>query len=497
MKKILCSTVMVLASISSFELSFAQNADLDKANKLYNAGDYAASESYFVKGAENAPAQSQMFVAQQYVFGMFGDVDKAKAAYWYGKAANQGDTLGMKSLAVMLANGDGVAMDKKAALQWLERAKAAGDTSVDLMIAELKQHIPAATPPMPTQSSAQSVPQSTTGWEDFENEDYAAAFPKLLILADGGDAKAQGIIGMMYLYGEGVSTDYTKALKYLEAGAASMDIDAIEALGDMYGEGEGVPKDMSKARQWFTQGAMMGSEYSRNWLEVNSEETVATIASSPQNTKGLAGKVGILRSVYPFSKAQAESIENECTGLDDEMRQSGETSDLRVKLAAALSCSLNLSELLRMQKENEADFKARGSDGTLDRFNLILNLTQANGRTVTRYSKALNHGNSGNLKVDPILCGLTTHWAYVSEQSDLLGRFFDREQDTHSKIEGWAKEWCDLVPGPVLDEFETIYTFVTNTHKNNPGMFDPGVAKVLANLAAAGHAPSQSYLDKN
>lgn len=500
MKKILCTALFVSASILPFGLTFAQNADLDKANELYNAGDYAASESYFVRGAENGPAQSQMFVAQQYVYGMFGDIDKAKAAYWYEKAAEQGDTLGMKSLAVMLAKGDGVAMDKPGALQWLQRAKAGGDTSVDEMIAELQQQIPTATPTAPTQQ----VAQRTNGYEDFENGDYAAAFPKLIGLAEGGEPNVQRMVGWLYLYGEGTTPDPDKGVEYLEAAADQMDIEAMTDLGLIYDYGEGVAEDKIQARKWYTQAALMGSEDAQLWLDANPAQSTyvppapaqaAPVQAKPKTLKDMAGP---LRTVYPFSEAGADEIVNECMSMSDAMTELGDRANQAHKVAAALGCAVNLSEFIRMEDKNESYFKSTGSDGSLEKFAMILDMTELYGEATQTYIRALNHGNDGKAMVTNVSCGLANQWAIYSEMASNISTLGDGSgKDYHSGPQKFAEEWCAAANGPKLDDKGSLYTFAVRTHELNPGVFDPGVAKILANLAAAGHAPSKVYLDNN
>ena len=50
------------------------------------------------------------------------DRDYAAALKWYRKAADLGDTNSMLSLAVLYAEGQGVAKDKRMAADWLRRA---------------------------------------------------------------------------------------------------------------------------------------------------------------------------------------------------------------------------------------------------------------------------------------------------------------------------------------------------------------------------------------
>lgn len=60
-------------------------------------------------------------------------------------------------------------------------------------------------------------------------------------------ARAAGCLGRLYLRGEGVDTDYTKALEWFKRGITAGDASSQYGLGLMYLEGLGVSKDVSKA----------------------------------------------------------------------------------------------------------------------------------------------------------------------------------------------------------------------------------------------------------
>ena len=53
--------------------------------------------------------------------------DQKKAAEWYLKAAEQGDSDAQYNLGAMYYDGKGVKKDRKKAAQWLSKAAAQGD----------------------------------------------------------------------------------------------------------------------------------------------------------------------------------------------------------------------------------------------------------------------------------------------------------------------------------------------------------------------------------
>lgn len=69
-------------------------------------------------------ADAQFSLAQR--FGAGSHVDHAQASQWYRKAAEQGHCAAQFHLALMYAQGKGVARDETAALLWLRRAAEAG-----------------------------------------------------------------------------------------------------------------------------------------------------------------------------------------------------------------------------------------------------------------------------------------------------------------------------------------------------------------------------------
>jgi TPR repeat protein len=64
--------------------------------------------------------------------------DYAIAAYWYERAAEQGDTGAAYILASMYEQGDGVPQDEQRALRWYVEASADGEPAARIKAEELK-----------------------------------------------------------------------------------------------------------------------------------------------------------------------------------------------------------------------------------------------------------------------------------------------------------------------------------------------------------------------
>ncbi|EHD14768.1 sel1 domain protein, repeat-containing protein [Commensalibacter intestini A911] len=78
--------------------------------------------------------------------------------------------------------------------------------------------------------------------------------------AEAGDLKAQLTLAGMYYTGNGVSQDYSQALKCFTKAADQGYANAQYNLGVMYRDGQGVSQDYSQALKYFTLAANQGNE---------------------------------------------------------------------------------------------------------------------------------------------------------------------------------------------------------------------------------------------
>ena len=85
-----------------------------------------------------------------------------------------------------------------------------------------------------------------------------AAFEEWFPLAQAGDARAQTMIGQMYLHGDGVIQDYVSALNWNILAAVKGVGVAQTNLGWMYANGKGVDTDYVKAVKWYRSAADQG-----------------------------------------------------------------------------------------------------------------------------------------------------------------------------------------------------------------------------------------------
>ena len=91
-----------------------------------------------------------------------------------------------------------------------------------------------------------------------EHSPAAQALADLRASAEAGDAKAQFILGGMYVIGVGVPQDTAEAVAWYRRAAEQGDARAQYNLGGMYRKGRGVPQDAAGAIAWYRRAAEQG-----------------------------------------------------------------------------------------------------------------------------------------------------------------------------------------------------------------------------------------------
>jgi TPR repeat protein len=93
-------------------------------------------------------------------------------------------------------------------------------------------------------------PQSTTRGDADELD-----IPSLRIRAEGGEAEAQYLLGVMYFTGRSLPQDYKEAYRWARPAADQGEARAQFVLGLMYEAGQAVPQDYMQAHIWYNLAA--------------------------------------------------------------------------------------------------------------------------------------------------------------------------------------------------------------------------------------------------
>jgi localization factor PodJL len=141
-----------------------------------------------------------------------------------------------------------------------------------VVLAPLQQQVvkPAPIHAVPQQSAAQTTaPQQAAAQVTAPPQATAVpALDRLTALANGGNAKAELIVGLKYLDGDGVQQNEAQAAKWLERAAESGEPVAQYRMGTLYERGKGLAADPVKATHWYQAAAMQGNRKAMHNLAV-------------------------------------------------------------------------------------------------------------------------------------------------------------------------------------------------------------------------------------
>lgn len=104
----------------------AARADFAAGAEAYDGGDYQAAFREWMSLARAGDATAQTAIAGMYRFGEGRDVDPARAAVWYRRAAENGEPVAQMNLGEMYLLGLGVGRDPVRAYLWLSLAARQG-----------------------------------------------------------------------------------------------------------------------------------------------------------------------------------------------------------------------------------------------------------------------------------------------------------------------------------------------------------------------------------
>ena len=110
----------------------------------------------------------------------------------------------------------------------------------------------------------------------------SADLTRIQSLANSGDPRAQLIMGLYDLRGEGDHMKTAQAAKWLELAAAQGEPVAQYRLGTLYAKGVGVPADATKAFHWYEAAAKSGNRKAMQNLALDCVQGVGTARNLPQ-----------------------------------------------------------------------------------------------------------------------------------------------------------------------------------------------------------------------
>lgn len=112
--------------------------------------------------------------------------------------------------------------------------------------------------------SSPALADFDTALTAFKKGNFTEAFKQLQPLEQQGDPRAQLLLGVMYLGGDGVKRNYETAARWFRKSAEQGDETAAYKLGLLYERGKGVPRDMSQAAHMYrcaAEGSQTEAQY--------------------------------------------------------------------------------------------------------------------------------------------------------------------------------------------------------------------------------------------
>lgn len=223
-------TMTVATRGDDWETSMSPEECHASGENLLKEGKYVEALQWFEKAADCSYAPAMYNAANIYRRGLGVAQNYPRARELYQRSSDLGYALSQTNLGVMYNNGEGMPKNPEMAMYWYHQAASQGERSAC----------------------------HNLGMIYLGKNDFASGVKYLKEAASLGLADSQCAIGLMYLYGSGVSTNLQEASRWLVAAAEQGLANAQYYVGLLYQEGAGVSKDYSKAAEWYRKAADQG-----------------------------------------------------------------------------------------------------------------------------------------------------------------------------------------------------------------------------------------------
>jgi TPR repeat protein len=254
-----------------------------KLGEMFSKGEIVRQSKpqaayWYQKAAENGNVLGQYIIGWMYDYGLDVSENDFQAFYWYKKAAEQGNVESQAKLGQMYNYGRGVLKNDFQAFYWYKKAAEQGNTDVQFSLGLMYDYGRGVSENdfqafywyKKDAEQGNYVAQYIIGrmYDDGEgvSENDFQAFYWFKKAAEQGYADGQVNLGRMYNYGRGVSENDFQAFYWFKKSAEQNNAYGQNNLGVMYNYGQGVGKDYSQAFYWFKKSAEQNNAYGQNNL---------------------------------------------------------------------------------------------------------------------------------------------------------------------------------------------------------------------------------------
>jgi len=201
-------------------------------------------------------ARAETCLGFVYSQGMAGiPQDQAKAALWFRRAADQGDSVARCALGRLFRSGEGVGKDLTEARRWFRLAAQQGEPSAQFLLGEMSA-LGDGTAPDPAEAAAwyrkaaqqgHELAALRLGWAydlgSGVEQNLSEAATWYLIAARKGNSEAQCRLGRIAEIGKGLPHDFRVAAHWYGLAADQAHSEALWRLGLLYRDGDGLVRD--------------------------------------------------------------------------------------------------------------------------------------------------------------------------------------------------------------------------------------------------------------
>jgi len=207
----------------------------------YADGNYGTALKLIEPHAESGNVTAQMMLAEIYITGKAGIVDKEQGVKWLQKAADQGDVKAQSMMGTRYLNGTGVEQSDEKAVTYLKMAAKEGNARANLQMGLLYEHGKAVEKNL--DASARFYYRAAV----IGDKEGVTRLTKLVNMEVLG---ASAYLGMLHLKGHSVTQDPGKAFALVHKDAEGGHPYAQYIISEAYGVGQGAERDVEKAYMW-------------------------------------------------------------------------------------------------------------------------------------------------------------------------------------------------------------------------------------------------------
>ncbi len=231
--------LFLILTLSIFPVYSSFSADLESAEKSYDAGEYEDAFIQFLELAEKGDVEAQFWIGYLFQDGEGVAKDLEESFSWFKSAADNGHAQSQNHVGMYYYYGNGVKANTIKALEYL------------LMSAE--------------QEGDFALFNLENVFNDiFYNQkiDYEKAFEILQKSAKDGYKIADYYLSFFYQHGLGVEEDPQTANQLTENAAKAGYVHAQSRIAEMYNYGYGEDSNLSLAFQWYMKAAAQEDAFS-------------------------------------------------------------------------------------------------------------------------------------------------------------------------------------------------------------------------------------------